>query len=110
MDLDEIQFKALDNIRVQKERVARASNKRVKHKSFEEGELVWKLHLPIGDKDPKFGKWYPIRRGPFIVYATQPNGEYLLKDLDGVLHECLINGKYVKSYVPYLWDVNGYQF
>ncbi|CAL1387950.1 unnamed protein product [Linum trigynum] len=39
-DLDEVQLKALDNIRVQKEKVSRAYNKRVKRKSFEEEELV----------------------------------------------------------------------
>ncbi|CAL1387796.1 unnamed protein product [Linum trigynum] len=54
-DLDELQLRALDNVQVQKARVARAYNKKVRHKSFEEGERVWKAHLPIEEKDPKFG-------------------------------------------------------
>jgi predicted RNA-binding protein len=37
-------------------RVARAYNKRVKEKSFQVGDLVWKTILPVGSKSNKFGK------------------------------------------------------
>ena len=63
---------------------------------------MWKLHLPIGDKDPKFGKWSPNWLGPFIVHGTQPNEPYLFKDLDGELHERLINGKIFETLCPIL--------
>ena len=49
--LDGNRLQALDHIMIQKNKVARAYNKRVKRKSFEEGELVWKVMLPIGSKD-----------------------------------------------------------
>ena len=51
-----------------KKKVARAYNKRVKRKSFEEGELVWKAVLTIGAKDRELGKWSPNWEGPFKLY------------------------------------------
>jgi hypothetical protein len=42
-----------------KARVARAYNKKVRPKSFQITELVWKTILPLGTKDVKFGKWSP---------------------------------------------------
>jgi hypothetical protein len=43
-------IKALGEIERDKLRVARAYNKRVKEKSFQVGDLVWKMILPIGSK------------------------------------------------------------
>jgi hypothetical protein len=40
-------------------RVAKACNKRLKEKSFQVGDLVWKMILPIGSRSNKFGKWPP---------------------------------------------------
>ena len=48
--LDGKRLQALNHIMIQKKKVARVYNKRVKRKSFEEGELVWKMVLPIGLK------------------------------------------------------------
>ena len=58
-ELDEVRLAALDHLQIQKKTIARMYNKRVKHKSFGEGDLVWKVVLPIGSKDPRFGKWSP---------------------------------------------------
>jgi hypothetical protein len=60
--LDEVsdeRMKALGQIERDKLRVARAYNKRVKEKSFQVGDLLWKTILPIGTKSNKFGKWSP---------------------------------------------------
>ena len=57
--LDGKRLQGLDHILIQKKKVARAYNKRVRRKSFEEGELVWKVVLPIGAKDKELGKWSP---------------------------------------------------
>ena len=46
----------LRDIEKYKLRVARAYNKKVKLKSFQVDDLVWKVILPIGSKDRKFGK------------------------------------------------------
>jgi hypothetical protein len=58
--IDEVTDKRLESseaIEKDKRRVARAYNKRVKAKSFQEGDLVWKTILTIGSKSNKFGKW-----------------------------------------------------
>jgi hypothetical protein len=60
--LDEVsdeRMKALGKIERDKLRVAKAYNKRVKKKSFQVGDLVWKTILPIGSRSNKFGKWSP---------------------------------------------------
>jgi hypothetical protein len=61
-NIDEVtdkRMEALEEIEKDKRRVARAYNKRVKAKSFQVGDLVWKTILPIGSKSNKFGKWSP---------------------------------------------------
>jgi hypothetical protein len=60
--LDEVwdeRVKVLGEIERDKLRVARAYNKRVKKKSFQVGDLVWKTILPIWSRSNKFGKWSP---------------------------------------------------
>jgi hypothetical protein len=52
-------LQALREIERDKIRVARAYNKKVKLKSFQVGDLVWKTILLVGAKDHKFGKWSP---------------------------------------------------
>ena len=57
--LDGKRLQSLDHIMIQKKNVAKAYNKRVRRNNFEEGELVWKVVLPIGAKDRELGKWSP---------------------------------------------------
>jgi len=54
-DLAEHRLRSLINIEENKKRVARWYDKKVKAKEFAEGDLVWKLILPIGTKSSKFG-------------------------------------------------------
>ena len=66
-NIDEVtdkRLKALKVIEKDKLRVARAYNKKVKIKSFQVGDLVWKIILPLGMKSNKFGKWSPSWEGP----------------------------------------------
>ena len=56
-ELDGKRLQALDHIMIQKKKVAKAYNKRVRRKNFEEGELIWKVMLPINAKDNELGKW-----------------------------------------------------
>ena len=65
--LDGKRLLVLDHIMIQEKKVARAYNKRVKRNNFDEGELVWKVVLPIGSKDRELGKWSPNWEGPFKV-------------------------------------------
>jgi hypothetical protein len=57
-NIDEVTDKrviALGAIEKDKIMVARAYNKKVKAKSFQVGDLVWKTILPLRNKDQKFG-------------------------------------------------------
>jgi hypothetical protein len=60
-------LEALEAIEKDKRRVARAYTRRVKAKSFQVGDLVWKTILPIGSKSNKCGKWSPSWEGPYKV-------------------------------------------
>ena len=69
-NIDEVtdkRIQALKEIEKDKARVARAYNKKVKSKSFQVGDLVWKTILPLGSKSNKFGKWSPSWEGPLKV-------------------------------------------
>ena len=75
-NIDEVSDKrlqALKKIEKDKLRVASAYNKKVRPKSFQVGELVWKTILPLGTKSNKFGKWSPCWEGRAL------NGRYLKK-------------------------------
>jgi hypothetical protein len=58
-DVASHRLRALVSIEENKKRVARWYDKKVKVKEFADGDLVWKLILPIGTKSLKFGKWFP---------------------------------------------------
>ncbi|XP_075497226.1 uncharacterized protein LOC142534177 [Primulina tabacum] len=67
-DLDEFRMQTYNALMLQKSKVARSYNKRVNKKIFEEGDVVWKVVLPLGSKDREFGKWSPNWEGPFKVH------------------------------------------
>nr|CBG76268.1 OO_Ba0005L10-OO_Ba0081K17.19 [Oryza officinalis] len=102
-DLAHIRLRALEKIKRDKDRVARHYNKKVVAKSFEEGDLVWKLIMPIGSRDNKFGKWSLNWEGPFQIHRCVPHNAYLLKGLDGEIYGRALNGKYLKRYYPSVW-------
>jgi len=58
-DLASYRLKALINVEANKACVARWCDKKVKVKEFAYGDLVWKLILPAGTKDQKYGKLSP---------------------------------------------------
>ena len=80
--LDGKRLQELDHIMIQKKKVVRAYNKRVRRNSFEEGELIWKVVLPINAKDRELGKWYPNWEGPFKVYQVLPKNAHWLSSLE----------------------------
>ncbi|CAL8988514.1 unnamed protein product [Prunus brigantina] len=55
--LDASGIDTLNKLLARKASVSRAYNKRVKNKSFEEGEIVWKAVLPLGTHIAGYGKW-----------------------------------------------------
>ena len=64
-DLASHRLNVLINVEANKARVGRWYDKKVSVKTFDQGDLVWKLILPIGTKDSKFGKWSPTWEGPY---------------------------------------------
>jgi len=102
-DLARHRFKALVSIEENKKGVARWYDKKVKTKEFIDGDLVWKLILPIGTKSTKFGKWSPNWEGPYRISRSAPGNAYILETLGGVEFHRALNGKYLKRHYPSIW-------
>ncbi|CAL8992217.1 unnamed protein product [Prunus brigantina] len=102
--LDASRIDTLNKLLARKQVVSRAYNKRVKNKSFEEGEIVWKAVLPLGTHIAGYGKWSPTWEGPFIVNQILGMGAYRLQDRDGEIQAAPINGKWLKKFYPTMWD------
>jgi len=102
-DLAEHWLRALISIEANKKRVAKWYDKRVKAKGFVDGDLVWKLILPIGTKSSKFGKWSPNWKGPYRINRSAPGIAYILEILEGVEFPRALNGKYLKKSNPSIW-------
>ena len=87
-EVTEKRLKSLKEIEKGKLRVIRAYNKRVKSKSFQVGDLVWKTILPLGMKSNKFGKWSPIWEAPYKIIKVIFGNLYMMETLQG---ECLLS-------------------
>jgi len=92
-DLAEHRLRALISIEENKKRVARWYDKKVKVKEIADGDLVWKLILPIGTKSSRFGKWSPNREGPYRINRSAPGNAYILETLEGVEFPRALSGK-----------------
>nr|XP_010321281.1 uncharacterized protein K02A2.6-like [Solanum lycopersicum] len=77
-------------------RMARAYNKKVHPRHFEEGQLVLRHILPHHVETK--GKFSPNWRGPFVVKRVLPNGALYLADIEGKLTETVVNTDAVKRY------------
>jgi hypothetical protein len=105
-NIDEVtdkRLQALKEIEKHKIRVARAYNKKVKLKSFQVGDLVWKTILPIGTKYHKFGKWSPGWEGLYTIVKVIAGNSSMLKTLQGEHLPRALNGRYLKKYYPSVW-------
>ena len=106
-NIDEVADKrlyALREIEKDKARVAKAYNKKVKSKTFQVGDLVWKTILPLGAKDNKFGKWSPSWEGPYRVANIIFKDSYMVETLNGEKLPKALNGRYLKKYYPSVWQ------
>jgi hypothetical protein len=102
-DVTDVRLQALKEIEKGKVQVARAYNKKVKSKSFQVGELVWKTILPIGSKSNQFGKWSPNWEGPYKVIKVIYGNSYLLETLQSERLNRAFNERYLKRYFPSVW-------
>jgi hypothetical protein len=94
----------LGEIEKDKIMVAKAYNKKVKAKSFQVGDLVWKTILPLRNKDRKFGKWSPSWEGTYKVKQVMSGNTYLLQTLQGKDLPKALNGRFLKQYHPSMWQ------
>ena len=90
---------------IQKKKVSRFYNKRIKKKKFKEGDMVWKVILPPGTKDRELRKWSPNWEGPFKIYQVLDGNAYWLASLYGFSHKRFINGRYLKKYFSTMWEI-----
>ncbi|XP_070676267.1 uncharacterized protein [Malus domestica] len=104
-DLEEVRLDAYNLLVAQKKIGKLAYNQWVRKKTFDEGELVWQIVLPIGIKNPRFSKLSLNCEGPFVIHKVLGKGAYRLKDQTGVIHKLPINGKFLKKYYPVTWEM-----
>ncbi|CAL2256432.1 unnamed protein product [Prunus armeniaca] len=107
--LDARRIDTLNKLLAGKQAVSRAYNKRIKNKSFEEREIVWKVVLPLGTHVVGYRKWSPTWEGPFIINQILGIGAYRLQDREGEVHVAPINGKWLKKFFPTMWDSQAVQ-
>ena len=88
--MDDRRIQAFNYMLIQKNKVAQTYNK-----SFEVGELVWKIILSVGSKDKEYIK----------VHQVLPRNAYWLANLQGEPHKRFINGKYMKKHFSTMWGI-----
>jgi len=69
----------------------------VRERRFSEGELVWKVILPIGSKDSRFGKWSPNWEGPYRITRVARGNANFYETLEGEEYSRAVNGQYLRS-------------
>ena len=95
--LDEKRLEAQQQIEFYQARISRAFNKRVRQRSFKEGDLVLAAHRPIILTSKKKGKFEPKWEGPFVIDTVYSNGAYRLITQEGTRQLMPINGKFLKK-------------
>jgi hypothetical protein len=98
-EVSEERVKALGEIERDKSRVVKAYNKRVTEKSFQVGDLIWKMILPIGSRTSKFGKWSPNWEGSYRIEEVILKNSYMVQSLQVTLLPRAISRKYLKSII-----------
>jgi hypothetical protein len=72
-------------------------------KSFQVGDLVRKMILPLGTQSSKFGKWSPSWEGLFKVIRVVPGNAYFMENLEGHSLMNALNVEYLKHYFSSMW-------
>jgi hypothetical protein len=79
----------------------KAYNEKVKSKTFNIGDLVWKVILPMDRRDRVLGKWSPN----WEISQIFSNCAYEIEELTPEKRSLNISGKYLKKYKPALQEV-----
>ena len=94
--IDEKRLTSVCHGQLYQRRMARAYNKKVRPRHFEEGQLVLRRILPHHAETK--GKFSPNWRGPFVVKRVLPNGALYLANIEGKGTETVVNADAVKRY------------
>jgi hypothetical protein len=92
-EVSEERMRVVGEIERDKLRVARVYNKKVKEKSFQVGDFIWKTILPIGSKSNKFGKWSSNWEQPYRIEEVIPGNFYMVQSVQGTSLPRALNGK-----------------
>ena len=65
---------------------------------FSEGDLVWKMVLPMEKKSHVYRKWSPTWDGPYWIDKVYSRNTYKIVNIGIHQRIPLINGKYLKVY------------
>ena len=98
--LDEKRLEAQQHIEFYQARISRAFDKKVRQRSFKEGDLVLTERHPMNLSSKKKVKFEPKWEGPFVVETVYSSGAYRLVTKDGDRLMMPINGKFLKKYYP----------
>ena len=78
-------------------RMAKFYNSRVKHRSFQPGDLVLKKVI-LATKDSREGKLGPNWEGPYLVTEVVRLGSYRIQNFEGKVLLHLWNAEHLKRY------------
>ena len=94
--IDERRLAAICHHQLYQSRIAKAYNKKVKPRVFEEGDLVLrKISLASGEDQ---SKWAPNYEGPYVVKKAFSRGALILTNMDGRDLPRPVNSDVVKKY------------
>ena len=78
--------------------MSRAFDKRVKQRSFKQGDLVLAVIRPMNITRRMKGKFEPKWKGPFVIKEVYSSGVYRIVSPDGKYSPAPVNGKFLKRY------------
>jgi ribonuclease HI/transposase InsO family protein len=96
--LEEERLTAQQNLEIYRIQMARAYDKAVRYRAFQEGDLVLVLRRPIVVTHKTGGKFEAKWEGPYVVEKAYEGGAYQLVDHDGKRPMPPINGRFLKKY------------
>lgn len=105
VDLDEERLAMLNMLIRQKEKIAKTHNKKLKSKEFSSEDYIWKVIMPMDQRDWILGKWLPNWDGPFWILQVFSNNTYEIEELALDKQILWVNGKYLKRYKLMLQEI-----
>jgi hypothetical protein len=95
--LDEKRLEAQQHLECYQARLSRAFNKKVKPRSFQQGDLVLAVRRPINTLHKIGNKFTSKWDGPYVVQEVYTNDAYKIVDKDGI-RVGPINARFLKRY------------